>query len=66
MGIIKPCQIIFADDKVEKEFNVLKDSEDIKKQINRAKEDIKKKCFLQNPNSKKINSEGIHTKIWNN
>jgi len=31
MGIIKPCQIIFADDKVEKEFNDLKDSEDIKK-----------------------------------
>ena len=40
MGIIKSCQIIFADDKIEKEFNDLNDNEEIKKWINRAKDDI--------------------------
>lgn len=45
MRLIKPCQIIFADEKVEKEFNDLDSNNDIEKWINRAREDIKKNAF---------------------
>ena len=42
MKIIKPCNIIFANDKVEKEFLDLDENDEIKKYIRRAIDDIKK------------------------
>lgn len=45
MRIIRPCEIVFADDKIEKEYNSLKENSELKKWINRAKEDIKINAF---------------------
>lgn len=54
MRIIKPCQIVFADDKIEKEYNNLSEDDIIKKWINRAKEDIKKNAFCGIPIPKRL------------
>ena len=45
MRIIKPSNIVFADNKIEKEFTNLKENDEIKKYIYRAIEDIKTNAF---------------------
>lgn len=45
MRLIRPCDIVFADDDVEKEYLSLKENSDLKKWIDRAKEDIKNNAF---------------------
>lgn len=45
MGIIKISEVIFADNKIEKEFNNLDKNDELKKHISRAIEDIKQNAF---------------------
>ncbi len=45
MRILKPSKVIFADKNIEKEFNRLNDSDEIKKYIKRAIIDIQKNAF---------------------
>jgi Txe/YoeB family toxin of Txe-Axe toxin-antitoxin module len=45
MRILKPSEVVFCDDKIEKEFNNLKENEEIKRFIQRAIEDIKQNAF---------------------
>lgn len=54
MRIIKPSKVIFVDDKLEKEFNELKENDEVKKYINRAKEDIKQNAFCGIPIPKRL------------
>ena len=41
MRIIRKSEVIFANDKIEKEFNKLDENDEIKKYVKRAIEDIK-------------------------
>ena len=54
MRIIRPCSVVFADDKLENEYNSLDKSSELKKWIDRAKEDIKKNAFCGIPIPKKL------------
>ena len=45
MRIIKPSEVVFADDNVEKEFYKLSDNDEIKKYIKRAIQDIQVNAF---------------------
>ncbi len=54
MRIIKPSQVVFANDKIEKDFNDLEENNEIKKFIRRAIEDIKQNAFCGIPIPKKI------------
>lgn len=45
MRIIKPSKVVFAEDKIEKEFYDLKENNEIKKYIKRAIEDMQKNAF---------------------
>jgi len=45
MRIIKPSKVIFANNKIEKEFYSLDESNEIKKYIKRAINDIKQNAF---------------------
>lgn len=54
MRIVRPSQVVFADDKVEKEYNNLDKFGELRKWIDRAKEDIKKNAFCGIPIPKKL------------
>lgn len=54
MRIIRPSKVVFANDKIEKEFLELDDNEEIKKYILRAIEDIKKNAFCGIPIPKRL------------
>jgi len=43
--ILRPSELVFADDKIEKEFYNLSDNDEIKKFILRALRDIKENAF---------------------
>ena len=45
MRIIKPSKVVFANEKVEKEFFELDDNDDIKKHIRKAIEEIRGNAF---------------------
>jgi len=45
MRIIKPSKVVFANEKVEKEFYSLDENDDIKKHIKKAIEEIRKNAF---------------------
>ena len=54
MRIIKPSQVVFANDKIEKEFLKLDETNEIKIYIKRAIEDIKKNAFCGIPIPKRL------------
>ena len=54
MRILKPSEVVFANDKIEKVFNKLSDDDEIKKHIKRAIEDIKQNAFCGIPIPKKL------------
>jgi hypothetical protein len=43
--MIKKSEVIFANDKIEKEFNNLNENDELKKHINRAIDEIKSNVF---------------------
>jgi len=45
MRILKPSKVVFANDKIEKEFYNLKDSDEIRKYISRAVRDIQENAY---------------------
>jgi len=54
MGLVKPSEVVFVDDKVEEEFNSLDDEDEIKKCIKRAIEDLKLNAFCGIPIPKRL------------
>ena len=54
MRFLKSAQVVFAEDKVEKAFNNLKDKDEIKKYIKRAIEEIKQNAFCGIPIPKRL------------
>ena len=54
MRIRKPSSVVFADDKIEKEFISLDENDEVKKYINRAIDDIKKNAFCGTPVPKRL------------
>ena len=54
MRILKPSAVIFADEKIEKEFNNLPDNDEIKKYVRRAMDDIKQNAFCGIPIPKRL------------
>ena len=54
MRIIRPCSVTFVDDKVEKSFLSLKEDDEIKIQVYRAIDEIKKNAFCGIPVPKKL------------
>ena len=54
MGIIRKSKVVFADDKIEKEFNNLSEDDNIKKWIKRAIEDLKNNAFCGIPIQKRL------------
>ena len=54
MRFLKPSQVIFANPKIEKEFNELKEGDEIKRYIKRAIEDIKQNAFCGIPIPKRL------------
>ena len=49
MRIVRKSSVVFADEKLEKEFNKLSDDSDVKKWINRAIQDLKQNAFCGIP-----------------
>ncbi len=54
MRIIKKSEVVFVNDKIEKEFNKLGENDEIKKYIKRAIEDIKQNAFCGIPLPKRL------------
>ncbi|MAH51717.1 hypothetical protein CMI37_38225 [Candidatus Pacearchaeota archaeon] len=54
MRFLKPSEVVFAEDKTEKEFDKLKDNDEIKRYIKRAITDIKQNAFCGIPIPKKL------------
>ena len=54
MRIIRSSNVVFANDKLEKEFNNLDENNDIKKYIKRAMDDIKRNAFCGIPIPKRL------------
>ncbi|MCK9596029.1 hypothetical protein M0R19_02515 [Candidatus Pacearchaeota archaeon] len=54
MGIIKKSEVIFANDKIEKEFNNLNPNDELKKHINKAIDEIKNNAFCATPIPKRL------------
>lgn len=54
MRILKPSAVVFANEKVEKEFNDLPDNDEIKKYVRRAIDDIKQNAFCGIPIPKRL------------
>lgn len=52
--MIKKSKVIFADDKIEKEFNSLDENDELKKHINRAMDEIKNNVFCSTPIPKRL------------
>ncbi len=45
MRILRPSEVVFGDDKIEKQFNKLNDNDEIKIYIKRAIKDIQENAF---------------------
>ncbi len=54
MRIIRKSEVVFVNDKIEKEFNKLDENDEIKKYIKRAIEDIKQNAFCGIPLPKRL------------
>lgn len=54
MRIIKKSRVVFADDKIEKEFNNLNDNDETKKWIRKAIEELKQNAFCGIPIPKRL------------
>ena len=54
MRIIRKSEVVFANDRIEKEFNKLNENDEIKKYIKRAIEDIKQNAFCGIPIPKRL------------
>ena len=54
MRFLKPSEVVFAEDKIEKEFVELAESDEIKKYIKRAITDIKQNAFCGIPIPKRL------------
>jgi len=54
MRITRKSRVVFADDKIEKEFNDLKDSDETKKWIRKAIEELKQNAFCGIPLPKRL------------
>lgn len=54
MRIIRKSSVVFADDKIEKEFNELNNNDEIKKWIKRAITDIEQNAFCGIPIPKRL------------
>lgn len=54
MRIIRKSGVVFADDKIEKEFNELSDDDEVKKWIKRAISDIRQNAFCGIPIPKRL------------
>jgi|SRR3989338_3498006 len=54
MRIIRPSKVVFADDKLEKEFHELGENDEIKRYIKRAIEDIRRNAFCSTPIPKRL------------
>ncbi len=54
MRIIKPSNVVFASDNLERQFYGLRDDDEIKKHIKRAIEDIQKNAFCGTQIPKKL------------
>lgn len=54
MRIIRPCKVVFADENIEKEYLKLDSNSEIKKNIDKAKEEIKKNAFCAIPIPKRL------------
>ena len=54
MRFLKPSEVIFSDDKIEKEFIKLDENNEIKKYIKRAIRDIKENAFCGIPLPKRL------------
>lgn len=54
MRFLKPSEVVFAEEKVEKDFVELRENDEIKKYIKRAIEDIKQNAFCGIPIPKKL------------
>ena len=52
--MVRPSEVVFADDNVEKDFLSMDDSDEIKKFIYRAIRDIKKNAFCAIPIPKRL------------
>ena len=54
MKIVRKSEVVFVNDRIEKEFNKLDENNEIKKYIKRAIEDIKQNAFCGIPIPKKL------------
>jgi len=54
MRTLRNAQVVFANDKIEKEFNKLSENNEIKKHIRRAIDDIKQNAFCGIPIPKRL------------
>lgn len=54
MRIIRKSEVVFANDRIEKEFNKLDKNDEIRKYIKRAIEDIKQNAFCGIPIPKRL------------
>ena len=54
MRIIRKFQVVFIDEKTERQFNELDEDDEVKKCIKRAIEDIKQNAFCAIPIPKKL------------
>jgi len=52
--MIKKSEVIFVNDKIEKEFNNLDENDELKKHINRAIEEIRQNAFCGIPIPKRL------------
>jgi len=54
MRFLKPSEVVFANDKIEREFEKLKENDEIKKYIKRAIKDIKANAYCGIPIPKRL------------
>jgi Txe/YoeB family toxin of Txe-Axe toxin-antitoxin module len=52
--MIKKSEVIFANDKIEKEFNSLHETDELKRHINKAIDEIKNNAFCAIPLPKRL------------
>lgn len=64
MRIIKKSKVVFADDKIEKEFNNLNDDDEIKKWIRKSIEELKQNAFCGIPIPKRLIPKEYMTKYY--
>ena len=66
MRIIRKSEVVFANDRIEKEFNKLNENDEIKKYIKRAIEDIKQNAFCGIPIPKRLIPREYVQKFYGN